>query len=119
MAESAEEIRKHVRVYLLIGATLLILTAVTVWASYLDLNPAWTIVVALVIATVKASLVAGFFMHLLSEKQTIYLLLFFTGIFFIFVFLIPIGQYKGDLTGIEYTPTKNVHASHAQEEGHH
>ena len=41
-----------------------------------------TITVALFIATVKASLVAGFFMHLISEKKAIYAILMTTVFFF-------------------------------------
>jgi len=39
------------------------------------------LVIALVIATAKASLVALFFMHLISEKQMIYMVLAFTAFF--------------------------------------
>ena len=41
------------------------------------------IAVALVIASVKASLVAGYFMHLISERKMIYCVLMFTAIFFV------------------------------------
>ena len=46
---------------------LLILTALTVGAAYIDLGSG-NVVVALIIATIKASLVALFFMHLRWEK---------------------------------------------------
>jgi cytochrome c oxidase subunit IV len=51
---------------------------------------AWTIMIALFIATVKAFLVAGFFMHLISEKKTIYAVLaatvfFFAGMMFLII----------------------------------
>jgi len=41
-----------------------------------------TVAIALIIATVKASLVAGFFMHLVSERKPIYAILVFTAFFF-------------------------------------
>ena len=44
---------------------------------------ALAIAIALIIATVKASLVAGFFMHLVSEKKPIYTILVFTAFFFV------------------------------------
>lgn len=47
--------------------TLLILTFITVGASYLDFGTG-NIVIALAIATVKASLVGLIFMHLLHDK---------------------------------------------------
>jgi cytochrome c oxidase subunit 4 len=46
---------------------LLILTGITVGAAYIDLGSG-NVVVALIIATIKASLVALFFMHLRWEK---------------------------------------------------
>ena len=59
---------KHAaKIYLAVLLALLFLTIVTVLASYVDLGPA-NIVVALLIATTKASLVGLFFMHLLHDK---------------------------------------------------
>ena len=46
---------------------LLVLTGITVGAAYIDLGSG-NVVVALIIATIKASLVALFFMHLRWEK---------------------------------------------------
>ena len=82
MSDDSHDVSKHVRGYLIIGGTLLVGTILTVLASYLDLGHGWNIVLALVIATVKASLVALFFMHLISEKQMIYTVLGFTAFFF-------------------------------------
>ena len=76
------DVSKHIRGYLIVGATLLIGTILTVLASYLDLGHHWNIILALVIATVKASLVVLFFMHLISERQMIYIVLAFTAVFF-------------------------------------
>jgi cytochrome c oxidase subunit IV len=53
--------------YVKILVTLLILTGITVGAAYIDLGSG-NVVVALTIATIKASLVALFFMHLRWEK---------------------------------------------------
>ncbi|HEX2720087.1 MAG TPA: cytochrome C oxidase subunit IV family protein [Candidatus Deferrimicrobium sp.] len=50
---------------------LLALTVVTVLVSYVDLG-LWNAVVALLIASVKASLVALFFMHLKSEDRLVW-----------------------------------------------
>lgn len=50
------------KLYLGIILTLMVLTAVTVGAAYVELGP-WNIVVALVIATLKATLVVLYFMH--------------------------------------------------------
>ena len=58
-------------VYLVILFCLLMGTALTVWASYVDLG-VWNPVIALAIATTKAVLVVLFFMHVkYSTKLTI------------------------------------------------
>lgn len=57
-----------VSTYLAIFAALVILTIVTVWVSYLDLGEI-SIYVAMFIAIIKASLVAGFFMHLKYDDR--------------------------------------------------
>lgn len=55
------------KIYLAVLVALLFLTLVTVGASYIDLGPA-NIVVALLIATTKASLVGLVFMHLMHDR---------------------------------------------------
>src|SRR2546427_12733128 len=76
------DVSKHIRGYLIVGGTLLLGTILTVLASYVDLGHHWNIILALVIATVKASLVVLFFMHLISERQMIYIVMAFTVVFF-------------------------------------
>jgi cytochrome c oxidase subunit IV len=84
-----QEMRHHIRRYLIVGVALAIGTVLTVWASLIDFGSyEINIVVALIIATAKGSLVAGFFMHLISEKKMIYAVLactafFFTGLLFL------------------------------------
>lgn len=80
---SAEDIRRETRVYLVVFVSLAVLTLVTVGVSYLELSTGMAIALALAIASVKGFLVAGYFMHLLSEKKLIYLVLAFTVFFFI------------------------------------
>jgi len=53
-------------VYVAVFAALLVLTGATVAVSYIDLG-LWNVAVALLIASVKVSLVALFFMHLKHE----------------------------------------------------
>jgi len=88
--DSAEDIKKHIRVYMTVGCALLFLTAVTVGVSYIHLPIALAIFVGLLIATVKASLVAGYFMHLIDEKKIIYWVLAITAIFFVALMMLPI-----------------------------
>ena len=77
------DIQASVRRYLYVFYALLFGTVVTVGASYIPFgNHAVNIAVALFIACGKAFLVAGFFMHLISERKMIYGLLAFTVFFF-------------------------------------
>lgn len=76
------------RTYALVLGALLILTAVTVAVSGIHFgSPAVNVIVALGIASVKASLVALFFMHLLHDKP-LNALIFVSGLVFLAVFLI-------------------------------
>jgi cytochrome c oxidase subunit 4 len=83
------EMQHHVRRYLIVGVALAVGTALTVWASLINFGSREiNIVVALIIASAKGFLVAGFFMHLISEKKMIYAVLattafFVTGLLFL------------------------------------
>lgn len=79
---SVEEAKRHMRTYALVGVALMIGTALTVWASYINFRSReMNIILALIIASTKGALVAGFFMHLISEKKLIYLVMGFTAFF--------------------------------------
>jgi cytochrome c oxidase subunit IV len=81
---SIADVKKHVRTYLIIGAALMFGTLLTVWASLIHFESREiNIAVALLIACTKGFLVAGFFMHLISEKKMIYSVLGFTVFFFV------------------------------------
>jgi cytochrome c oxidase subunit 4 len=81
-------IQDHIRVYLFVFGALAVLTVVTVAASYLDISTSEGIFLALIIASIKASLVAGYFMHLISErKMIIWILLLTVSFFFVMIFL--------------------------------
>lgn len=81
---AAHDVSKHIRGYLMVGGTLLLFTAITVFLSYVNFGTQKAnVAVALLVATFKAGLVAAIFMHLSSEKRMIYRILIFT---FFFVF---------------------------------
>jgi cytochrome c oxidase subunit 4 len=86
---SKDHIQRQVKVYISVFAALAFLTLVTVAVSYLKLPLAPAVAVALFIALIKGSLVAAFFMHLLSEKQIIFSILAVTALFFVFLLLLP------------------------------
>jgi cytochrome c oxidase subunit IV len=80
--EYAHNVQKHVRGYLMVGATLLTFTGITVALSYVNFGTSKAnIAVAMLVATFKAGLVAAIFMHLAAEKRLIYRVLIFTGLF--------------------------------------
>ena len=89
-ASHAADIDRQVRGYMVVFVALLAMTAVTVGVSYLHLEVHHAIAVALVIACFKASLVLLFFMHLVSERQVIFVILAFTVAFFVVLLILPI-----------------------------
>jgi len=96
---TVEEIKKETRGYVLVFVALAALTVVTVAVSYLHLSIGPAIALALFIATVKGSLVACFFMHLISERKLIYSVLILTVVFFVFLMLVPLGTFLDHLGG--------------------
>jgi cytochrome c oxidase subunit 4 len=90
MSEHTQNPKAEAAVYAKSLITLLILTAITVGVSYINFG-AMNVVVALTIATIKASLVALFFMHLLHDKPVNGLIaaagFLFLGLFLMFTLL--------------------------------
>src|SRR5947207_8696780 len=84
-----EAIKKGVRQYMMIGAALFVFTAITVAVNQVHLAVPLAITVALIIATIKGSMVASIFMHLSHEKKWIYGSLVLTVLFFIVLILLP------------------------------
>jgi cytochrome c oxidase subunit IV len=85
----AAAIRRQTKVYVAIFAVLMTLTIITVTVSYLHLSTPLTIAVALLIASIKGSLVAAYFMHLISERKAIYSILILTVVFFVVLMFVP------------------------------
>jgi caa(3)-type oxidase subunit IV len=82
-SEKPVSIQSYVRLCAIIFGVLLATTACMIYASFLP-HYGWPFKVAVIlaIATVNAFLVAGYLMHLLSEKKLIYTVLAFT-VFFV------------------------------------
>jgi len=84
-----EHIQKHIKLYVGIFGALLVLTVLTVVVAKafdFDQMVGWeghtlNIIIGLLIAAAKATLVALFFMHLSNEKRTIYRFLIFAVVF--------------------------------------
>ena len=94
-----------VKLYLAIGAALLVFTGLTVGANQLHLAVPAAIAVALIIAIMKGSMVASVFMHLSNERRWIYGSLILTVLFFVVLMTLPLFT---TLDGIG-TPVKAVH----------
>lgn len=88
-SSDVESIRKQTRAYIGVFIALMIGTILTVAVAYFHLPVVLAIVVALVIASFKGSLVAAFFMHLAHERKVIYWLLLLTVVFFLALMFIP------------------------------
>ncbi len=89
MTENTHTNEPHVlplSIYLGIGSILIFLTAVTVYAAGFDFGE-FNLLIAMLIATVKASLVAMYFMHLKYDNK-LYLLLFLSAIVFLAIFIV-------------------------------
>jgi cytochrome c oxidase subunit 4 len=94
-SHSPDHFSHHVRRYLLVFYALLFGTVITVAASYIPWgNREINIGVALFIAICKASLVACYFMHLISERKMIYGILAFTAFFFVGLMFLTLATYS-------------------------
>src|SRR3954452_17979876 len=89
-SDHAADIDRHVRVYITVFASLMVLTIVTVAVSRFHLPVPIAVTVALLVALIKGSLVACYFMHLISEKKLIYAVLVLTAAFFVALMALPI-----------------------------
>jgi cytochrome c oxidase subunit IV len=94
-----DDIRSHVRTYFMIFGALMVLTIITVAVSYLELATPLAVTVALIVATIKGSLVAMYFMHLLHERKVIYWALMLTVVFFIFLMFVPLFTNSDKIPG--------------------
>jgi cytochrome c oxidase subunit 4 len=89
-SDHAVDIDKHVRIYITVFVALLVLTVVTVAISRFHLPVHQAVTIALIVATIKGSLVACYFMHLISEKKLILAVLALTVVFFIALLALPV-----------------------------
>jgi cytochrome c oxidase subunit 4 len=90
MHSDQETIKKSIRTYLTVGIMLLVFTGVTVAANRFHLAVPAAITVALIIASLKGSMVASIFMHLNHEKRWIYGALILTVVFFVVLLFLPL-----------------------------
>lgn len=118
--DSPEAIRKEIRRYLYVLGALGVLTIITVAISQLHLPTREAVALALVVAAVKGSLVAAFFMHLISERKLIYAVLVLTVFFFGMLLWAPLFQHSNaasiwpgyDLSANEPAAAAPAHQEH-------
>ena len=113
MHSDPAEVKKTIRRYMMVGAALFAGTVVTVAANQVQLAVPLAITVALIIASVKGSMVAAVFMHLSHEKKWIYGSLVLTVVFFIVLMMLP-GLTTADHIGT----STDVPGAEAAHEGH-
>ena len=89
MHSDPEAIKRQVRTYMMVGAALFVFTVITVAVNQVHLAVPLAITVALIIATMKGSMVAAVFMHLSHEKMWIYGALVLTVLGFLILMTVP------------------------------
>jgi cytochrome c oxidase subunit 4 len=77
-------------VYIAVGVALYILTFITVWAVEIDLGKILNTIIALSIASLKASLVALFFMHLKYESKLLWFMILLPLFLLLILLALPI-----------------------------
>lgn len=108
-SHSPEAIKKHNKIYLAVFVALLVGTIVTVWLRSVHFPAFWmTVAVALFVATIKATLVACYFMHLISERKAIYSTLIVTVFFFASMMFLILYTRTDVPLNTEFAPTKYV-----------
>ncbi len=113
MSSDQEAIKKSIRTYWMVGAALFVFTGITVAVNQVHLAVPMAITVALIIATMKGSMVASIFMHLSHERKWIYGALILTVIGFILVIALPM------FTMLDHIGTPIHVAAPAAEHGRH
>ena len=98
--DSTQDVKNEINLYLKVFGSLGVLTVFTVAAAYLNVGIGLAILIAMIIAAAKGTLVVGFFMHLLHEKKMIYLILIITLVFLMSLFFITFGTI-GDQVGVK------------------
>lgn len=89
----AHHIEAHLRLYWIVGGILLFFTAFTVFLSYMDFDRwfgghGWNMIIGMLVAIFKVSLVGAIFMHLKGERPTIWRFLYFTAFFVLGLFVL-------------------------------
>lgn len=94
-AHDAVHFHNHAKLYLVVGAILMVLTGVTVAVSYIPFKTVeMHIGMGLLVAIIKSCFVAAIFMHLKEEKGTIYQFMAVSFVFLIALFALCVLAIK-------------------------
>ena len=98
------DFRKYLRLCVGVFLVVLVTTSLMIWISYLPERYPWAEKVAMIltVACVNAFVVAGFLMHLISEKKMIYTLLTFTVFFVAGLFALTLYAMQDFPTGTTF-----------------
>ena len=118
MHSDTESVQKNVRTYWMIGAALYVFTVITVAINQVELAVPFAIGLALVVATIKATMVAAVFMHLNHEKPWVYWSLVLTVVFFVVLMSVPVFT-TADHVGVKHSWAASPPAAHGAEGGGH
>jgi cytochrome c oxidase subunit IV len=110
-----ESHKSHAQQYLVVLLCLLVLTVITVWIAQYDFG-AMNLIVAMIVASIKAGLVALIFMHLKHENPLLWL--------YVFIPLVLVGLLLGGVFIDEPFRTKGQvvdehYVSESTTAGHH
>lgn len=92
------------RIYLLIFLWLAAFTVITVALSYLHLPKQTAIPLALCVATIKATLVGAYFMHLRVERRVVFAIIGVSIFFIIALVVIPLLDTRGLAGQVSHVP---------------
>lgn len=120
MSSDAESVKKSIRTYLMVGAALYVFTVITVAINQVHLAVPFAITLALIVASIKGSMVAAIFMHLNHERRWIYASLIITVVFFAALLALPIFTMHDHVGGLsDWAVAAGAAAHGAAEAGGH
>lgn len=102
MSSATGDAVSHNRIYFMVFGALMVLTVTTVTAGYVSFSVGAGITIALIIASVKGSLVAAYFMHLTNEQRIIYWILILAFLLLMVMFILFISAF------FDHTGSTNV-----------